>query len=333
MTTFVIAFILLAVWFYSTRTPAADYVPLILVFLSAVAAIRGKSWDATRQGISRLTATGVLLFALALLGLVAGVRNTQINHSKLADVATIQNIAYRQLMTGISMVLFPVTSSWREDPTGDMAILDLARSKATIGTLANTRLVPHPDRAKDTMAMIEDTRFFLITPHGTRVTTRCGAPHQGFRALYELFDFCVATGEAKISEARDTYIATLDAKTIQLLQEVLDDDFFRNEYRSLAQHEAHYLLGLQEEVGADLAAADQTWLALLQVARTLAPNPSRDRASPKINGQSPWLLLGTYYFGSEADQEPYLAFIEKVRAFVTHVNTVMHRQDLIDTFS
>ena len=331
----IVAFVALAtavIWFYSTESPAADYVPLALLFLSAMAAIRGKSWDDTRQGISRVTLTGFLLFALALLGLVGGIRDTQMSHSRLAGIETIQDIAYRQLMAGISMVLFPITSTWREPPTNDMDIIDMAQDATTIDALQNTRLVPYPNRAEDIMAMMQDTRFFLVSPNGTRVTTRCGAPHQGFRAIYELFDFCVASGDATIREVQQTFIGTLDATTVRLLNDVLDDDFFKSTYSNLAQHEQLFYQGIQEETGENLTGANRTWLALVEVSREMFSDERLDDTAAPTQEPSLWLFLGTYYFGNDSDTQAYRSFIQKVREFVLHVNTVTNRQDLIDTF-
>ena len=40
----VVLFVAVATCFYSAKSQAADYVPLVLVFLAAIAAVRGKSW-------------------------------------------------------------------------------------------------------------------------------------------------------------------------------------------------------------------------------------------------------------------------------------------------
>ena len=223
-----------AIWFYSTTSPLADYVPLALVFLSAIVAIAGKSWDDSRQGLSRVTPTGRVLVALAVLGLVGGIRNTQMNHAKLERT---RNLAYSQLMDGISMVLFPITSSWREPPTSNMDILARARDATTIDTLKTTRIVPFADPVEDSMAMIEDTRFFLITANGVRVKSTCGLPHRGFRALYELFDFCVDSGDTKIRNAAQAFVSDLDPHTLDLLNTFLENKFYLSRYRNLAQHE------------------------------------------------------------------------------------------------
>ena len=251
----------------------------MLVFLAAITAIRGKSWDDSRTGFSRITLTDLFLLALAIIGLVGGVRNTQINHSKLAEVDTIRNIAYEEIMDGISMILFPITSSWRDPPSNTMEILDRAQNAVSVDVLAKTRIVPFPDRADDMVAMMEDTRFYLISQNGTRLASQCGVPHLGFRALYELFDFCVANGEAKIEKAQQQFVSYLDAKTVPLLHAILTDVFYESRYRNLAQYEEHFYQGLRDEVGESLAAPDQTWLALIEVSRALL-SKSGDDSSP-----------------------------------------------------
>lgn len=321
-----------AFWYYRTESREADYVPLALLFVSAIAAIRGKSWDDTRQGMSRLTLTGYLLAALALIGLAGGIRDTQTSHSQLAGVETIQRIAYEQLMTGVSMVLFPITSTWRDPPATDLELLSRAADEVTITALRNTRLVPHPDPGEDFVAMTEDTRFFLISPQGARLTTQCGVPHQGFRAIYELFDFCVASGYARIMETQQTFIGALDAETIALLHEVLDDEFFQSNYRNLAQHEALFYQGMQAETGRSARDADQTWLALLQITRDLFSEESPDDSEASTQEESPWLVLGTYYFDGNTDMHGYHTFVDKVRKLVLHVGKITGKHDLIDSF-
>ena len=324
-----ILLIAVAIWFYSTTSPVADYVPLALVFLSAVVAIAGKSWDDSRQGLSRVTLTGRVLVVLAVLGLVGGVRNTQINHAKLE---TTRALAYSELMEGLSMVLFPITSSWREAPTNNIDILAKARDAATVDALATTRIVPFADPVEDTMAMTEDTRSFLITENGARVSSSCGLPHRGFRALYELFDFCVDGGAAKMGDAAQAFVSDLDPQTVDLLNAILEHKFYLSRYRNLAQHEALYYQGLRDEVGDDPVTADRTWLALLAVARDLLPRADDDDASSPEDERSPWLYLGTYYFGRNSDSADYETFIERVASFVQHVDAVAGQRHLIDTF-
>ena len=323
-----------ATWFYATRSPIADYVPLILVFLLAMAAIPGKSWDDRRQGFSRLTLTGRVIVILALLGLVGGIRNTQINHAKLADNEKVRQIAYRQLVDGISMILFPITSSWGEPPTNDIEILAKAQGATTIDALAKTRIVPFLDPAEDLMAMIQDPRLFSVSASGTRVASRCGVPHGGFLALYELFDFCINSGESKIKEARQTFLSQFAPKTIQLLHDIQDDEFYTARYRNLAQHKTHYYQGLRDEAGEDLATGDRTWQALVILSRKLLPRTTDEDTSGPHDKPSPWLYLGTHYFGhgQNFDSAAYKTFIEKVDTFVKHVRAVTNQVNLIDTF-
>ena len=92
-------------------------------------------------------------------------------------------------MNGISMVLFPITSSWKELPTNDIDIIAKAQNATTVEVLAKTRIVPFADPVEDIMAMLDDPRFFVVTARGTRVTTPCGAPHRGFRGALRTVRF------------------------------------------------------------------------------------------------------------------------------------------------
>ena len=328
----VVAICAVAIWYYSTRSPAADYIPLMLMFLSAIAAIRGKSWDDSRKGFSRVTLTGFVLLALALIGLVGGIRSTQLNHTKLAEVEGIRNIAYGEIMEGISMLLFPITSSWRDPPENDIEILNRAQDTVTVDALAKTRIIPFPDRAEDIMAMVDDTRFYLISEIETRLVSKCGVPHSGFRALYKLFDFCVANGEAKIENAQKKFASYLDGKTIPLLHAILNDEFYKSRYRNLAQHEIFFYQGLREEVDDPLGSPDRTWVTLMEVTRALLPKADDDSTLSHRDGPSPWLYLGTYYFSDESDSAAYQIFIDKVGTFVRHVGAVTNLGTLISTF-
>ena len=315
-----------AIWVYFPSSPATDYVPLVLLFLSAVAAIRGKSWDENRHGFARVTLTGLIIFVLAFLGLVAGIRTSQ---QKLAEVEQFRAIAYNQLMEGISMILFPITSSWRESALNDAEILDKALDPTTVDDLSKTRLVPFTDQVENFMAALSDTRFHLITARGIRVASTCGSPHPGFRALYELFDFCVANGEERLTQTKQMYLGKLDLKTIQLIDAILKDEFFMSRYRNLAQHEDLYYQGLWDEIGDVPATADRTWIALVELTGL---GKDTDDTRNRDGYPSSWLYLGTYYFDNDLDSSTYQAFIRKVGAFVKHVGDILEREDLIDTF-
>jgi hypothetical protein len=335
---FLVAFIAIVVitgiWLFVTNSPAADYVPLILVFLSAVAAIAGKSWDDNRTGLSRLTVKGRFLAALAVFGLIIGLRNTQLTQAKLKEAGKIQSIAYHQVMEGVSMILFPITSSWRDPPKSDLDILARAQDTKTIEFLDKTRIVPFADPVRDAMMMIGDPRMFSLTANGARIASSCGYPHRGFRALYELFDFCVDGGEAKVKESEQLFISNLDPETVRLLQDILEDDFYVSHYKNLSQHDDLYYQGIYDEAGGTnrSMSADRTWRAMLEVQRTLLPKKDHASSQDRKEQTSQWLYLGTYYFGPGSDSTGYRSFLQKVTALVKHVDGLTNSTKTIDTF-
>jgi hypothetical protein len=321
----------IGIWVYSTKSLAADYIPLLLVFISAIAGIAGKSWDESRTGFSRITLKGRILIALALLGLVVGIRTTKLTHTKLKEAGQIQKLAYSQLIEGVSMILFPITSSWRDPPKNDIAILARAREKATVDALAKTRVVPFADTAEDIMMMTEDSRMFGLTANGTQIQSSCGSPHSGFRALHELFDFCINGGQAKIKETEQIFLSDFDPETIKLVQDVLEDKFYESRYKNLSQHNDLFFQGLYDESGESRKPpADRAWRGLLEVERTLLPR--RDNLARKKGPISQWLYLGTYYFGQNSDIAPYRSFLQKIDALVRRVDSILHSSHLIDTF-
>ncbi len=324
--------VVIGIWLYSTRSPAADYAPLALVFVSAINGIAGKSWDATQKGLARLTLKGRVLILLAVLGLVVGIRTTRDNHTKLAEVEEVRNMAYSQLMKGVSMMLYPVTSCWKEPPKNDLALLERAADATTVEVLAKTRLVPFADPVEDVMANIEAPRLYLVGVNGTRVVARGGPPHRGFRALYELFDFLVDAGDAKVRDTEKTFFTSLEPKTIRLLHDVLEDKFYESNYRNLSQHEDLYFQGLLDEAGnsKNPTTSNRTWLALLAVQRALLP--SEDETPKQNHGPSPSLYLGTYYFGGTSDLAAYHVFLAKVGELVRHVGGLLKSDQLIETF-
>ncbi|HEV3481216.1 MAG TPA: hypothetical protein VGR97_02690 [Candidatus Acidoferrales bacterium] len=336
VTVFALLFLVaVAVWLYATTSLLADYAPLILVFVSAIAGIVGKSWNEDKKGLARVTTKGWLLAALAALGFVVGIRNTEISHSKLKEVGKIQTVAYHQLMEGVSMMLFPITSSWREPPKNDADILSRAADQKTIDLLTGTRIVPFADPVRDTMMMVGDTRMFAVSAKDVRISSSCGQPHGTFRALYELFDFCVDTGEAKVKESEQIFLSNLDSETIRLVQDMLGDEYYVSHYKNLAHHDDLYYQGLYDEAvtRGTAPSSDQTWRALIAVQRTLLPEQN-DPASPgRKDKTSPYLYLGTYYFGqNNSDSTAYRQFLQKVGALVKHVETVTNSQNVIDTF-
>lgn len=336
LTVFVlVVLVAVGVWLYATTSLLADYAPLFLVFGSAIAAIAGKSWDEDKKGLAHVTTKGRLLAALAVLGLVVGIRNTEISHSKLKEVGKIQSVAYHQLMEGVSMMLFPITSSWREPPKNDAEILARATDQKTIDVMAGTRIVPFADPVRDTMMMTEDPRMFALSANGVRLSSSCGQPHRGFRALYELFDFCIDTGEAKVKESEQIFMSNLDAETIRLVQDVLGDEFYVAHYKNLAQHDDLYYQGLYDEAstrGKSLK-SDRTWRAMLAVQRALLPEQNDPASRAGKERTSPYLYLGTYYFGqNNSDSMDYRRFIQKVDTLVKHVGTLTNSKSVIDTF-
>ena len=323
------------VWLYLTRSLVADYAPLVLVFISAIAAIAGKSWDEDQKGFARVTVQGRILGTLAVLGLLVGIRSTQISHSKLREAGRIQSVAYHQLMEGVSMMLFPITSSWRERPKNDVDILVRAQDRKTVDLLAKTRIVPFADPVRDMMMMTEDPRMFGLTANGVRISSSCGQTHRGFRALYELFDFCIDGGEARVKESEQIFISNLDPETIELVQNVLADDFYVSHYKNLAQHDDLYYQGLYDEASAQgrSMSSDRTWRAMLAVQRALLPEKNRQNNSAPKETTSPYLYLGTYYFGHDpTDATAYRTFLQKVGKLVKHVGTLTSSTNVIDTF-
>ncbi|HVO59378.1 MAG TPA: hypothetical protein VMT53_00510 [Terriglobales bacterium] len=324
----------IGIWFYVTRSFAADYVPLLLIFASAIAAIAGKSWDDQQKGFSRITLKGRVLAALAVLGFIGGIRSTQISHEKLKEVGKIQTIAYHQLMEGVSMILFPITSSWRNPPKNDVDILVSAQDAQTVDLLRKTRIVPFADQTQDVMMMTADPRMFSVTANGVRIASSCGYPHRGFRALYELFDFCIDGGEVKIKESEQIFISNLDPETIRLVHDVLEDEFYISHYKNLSQHDDLFYQGLYEEAGTknEAMTADRTWRAMLEVQRTLLPENNSSKKDQRKEKTSPWLYLGTYYFSGDSNYAGYQDFLAKIGRLVKHIDMVTKSNNMIDTF-
>ena len=161
-------------------------------------------------------------------------------------------------------------------------------------------------------------------------------PHPGVQALYELFDLCVTNGEEKLTQVKQMYLDKLDLKTIQLIDDILNDEFYVSRYRNLAQHEDLFYQGLWDETGEIPPTADPKWLALRELVRRMSSGadaaPGADDA-PADGEPSGWLYLGTYYFGySNPDYAAYQTFIGKVAAFVKHVGNIINQRNLIDTF-
>lgn len=324
---------LLGTWLYSTRSPVAEYVPLLLVFVSAVTGIAGKSWDHTKNGFARVTLKGRVLVLIAMLGLIVGVKNTRSSHARLAEVGAVREIADEQPIDGVSMMLYPITSSWREPPQSDAEKLQAAAAEPTVEALTETRLLPFADPVEDVMANIEAPRLYLVGVNGTRVVAHGGPPHRGFRALYELIDFFVDVGDAKVRETERTFLSILDPKTIMLLNNILDDEFYKSRYRNLSQHEDLFFQGLLDEAGDSVPSnADRSSLALLAVQRSLLP--SGDETAKQEVGPSRSLYLGTYYFGPSAarDSTTYLAFIAKIGELVRHVSGILQSDHVIETY-
>ena len=149
-------------------------------------------------------------------------------------------------------------------------------------------------------------------------------PTGALGALYELFDFCIDNGEAKLKETEHKYSGSLDLRTIYLLHDILEDEFYVSQYHDLTRHEDLYYQGLRDEVGEGPSPADDgAWRALLEVARAFPPKADDDDAPSPHDELSHWLYLGTYYFGHDSDSTAYQTFIEKVGTFVKHVGVVM----------
>lgn len=74
-----------------------EYIGQIIVFLSALVAIKGETWNKDEKGINRITITGYLTIFFALLGLVISLFNSY--HSDIENTANRKTIEGTKLNT------------------------------------------------------------------------------------------------------------------------------------------------------------------------------------------------------------------------------------------
>lgn len=116
-----------------------DYVPPIVAFLAAVAAVIGSpKWDPQAPGFSKITPFGWLVLAISLLTLVISMlvtsRNTreQVRQKKIKE--RIATIGARQLLGAFQHAIHPIASDsiWRrqcQPPESPLDLLDSERRK------------------------------------------------------------------------------------------------------------------------------------------------------------------------------------------------------------
>jgi hypothetical protein len=203
-----------------------DYLPILVVFLSAIVGITGETWDAEKSGLAKLTLKGRIVIAIACISLVYGMFITYDTHKKLDQKVQLALLADQQLLDGIAFILKPLCSGY--DSKEDRSIKHVfayLRDENNLNNVGHTRLM-------------DDVGGSIV------VNTKQG--YKEVKHVYQLFDEYIDAGEKLINASINKYSAVLEVEDLINIDSILQDEFFTDKYR-LSGRRSYFELGLLDE--------------------------------------------------------------------------------------
>ena len=244
-----------------------DYFAVCLGFIAALVGIAGDTRAPRRNGRRRLTLVGWMALATAIASLGLGVLTISGKNSELVQLDRLRVVAYRQLQEGLKELLQHLVIGQFSGSSVDAAFFDAVKTKDYLGRLG---------------------RLQLVNIWGGQPI---GYYYRGLRHPYEAYDYHIQHGVSVLNDALIKYGHVLDVETLLLVNEVLFDKFFVEDFRFDGSH--------------------RTFL-------DLAHGDLRD---------ADWGLLGLYYFDASAEEAkrgegeygPFLEFVGKAEKLVAHL--------------
>lgn len=148
-----------------------DYVPPVVAFVAAVAAVVGSpKWDTAASGFSKITPFGWIVLAIGLLALITSMLVTSHNRrERIRQRQTkerIASIGTRQLLRAFQHAIHPIAgdSIWRrqcQEPESPLDLLDPERRKI-LSTLDLNSKSPYADGS------FEEIRWFRMLERAAR---------------------------------------------------------------------------------------------------------------------------------------------------------------------
>ncbi|MDJ1472832.1 hypothetical protein [Xanthocytophaga flava] len=239
-----------------------DYLFLIISLISGLVAIAGNTWDSTKVSlIDKLTLSGKIVLSILLVTFVISVYQT---YQKNKQASLITDAANEQIKTGIRYILTPLNFD------------------ASINT-------------QNYFTTIQDTTYLsrLFKSSITNVFYN-GLRGNSFEHPYRNDSIYIEKGEQLLNDAIDKYNAYLDGETIQYINEVFNNEFYKSQYKIWQ---------------------NRTWINIVL----------EDFKKDAINREKKPHFYYSYYYNThdKSVNSPYngmITFIEKTKNLYSHIN-------------
>lgn len=185
-----------------------SYFALIVIFLTTVLGIAGKTWDPKARGVHRLTAKGLVVLILALGSLIVGVIDVRNKDLQLLDVARIRDIANRQVLDGVNYLVRHVIAEQFES-------MDNRELFSKIESPAN---------------LVSVGQECLVNFSGGSIGDGHGGVGGFFDHQWQLYAFNVEHGRKLLEDVVFKYGAFIDPALIVRINDVVHDEFFVNDF-------------------------------------------------------------------------------------------------------
>jgi hypothetical protein len=185
-----------------------DYIPILIIFLSALIGIFGKSWDESKKGIKRITPKGWITITLAVFSFFFAILTINSKNQRLLKISEIKVFAEKQIFEGTNYLIRHLVSH------------DLRIEKSNSEIFKSL---------KDTSYLFDCGKSIIINPDSSGLVF--DGSNGGFIHSWELYAANIATGERILNDALVKYIDILEPETIILINEVLNDNFFIKKFK------------------------------------------------------------------------------------------------------
>jgi hypothetical protein len=201
-----------------------SYFALAVAFLMTIAGIVGKTWDTRRQGLQRLTRTGLAVVLLAVSSLTIGVLEIRRKDAEIRDIHSIRHIANRQVLDAANYLTRLLLAERRADGLDSRALFTAIEDPTNLSKLG---------------------QVCLVDPGGGVIADGYGGVGGSFEQPWQLYAFDIDHGRRMLDDVVVKYGAFIEPTLMLRINDVLADEFFVNRF-PLTQDKVELDLALAE---------------------------------------------------------------------------------------
>ncbi|MFZ1010035.1 MAG: hypothetical protein WAN65_24570 [Candidatus Sulfotelmatobacter sp.] len=186
-----------------------SYFALAVAFLMTIAGIVGKTWDTRRQGLQRLTKTGLAVVLLAVASLTIGVLEIRKKDAEIRDIHSIRHIANRQVLDAANYLTRLLLAERLANGLDNKAMFTAIEDPANLSKLG---------------------QYCLVDPGGALTADGYGGVGGSFEQPWQLYAFDIDHGRRMLDDVIVKYGSFIEPTLMLRINDVLADDFFVNRF-------------------------------------------------------------------------------------------------------